>query len=46
MENYAPSVFLRTWALVDAYLCSKIHIFNRPILEEYVSQVKGGPHLF
>ncbi len=27
------------------YLCSRFRIFDRPILEEYVSQVEGGPHL-
>ncbi len=27
------------------YLCSRFCIFDRPILEEYVSQVEGGPHL-
>jgi len=30
---------------VALYLCSRFHIFNKPILEKYVSQVKGGPHL-
>jgi len=30
---------------VASYLCSKFHIFDRPILEEYVFQVEGGPHL-
>jgi len=44
MEDYAPFVFLRNWALMAPYLCSRFHIFNRPILEEYVSQVKRGPH--
>ncbi len=28
-----------------SYLCSKFGFFDRPILEEYVSQVEGGPHL-
>jgi hypothetical protein len=27
------------------YLCSRFCIFDRPILEEYVSQVEGGPYL-
>jgi hypothetical protein len=45
MEDYVPSIFLRNRALMVLYLCSKFHIFNRPILEEYVSQVEGGPHL-
>ncbi len=44
MEDYAPFVFLRNWVLMAPYLCSRFHIFNRPILEEYVSQVKRGPH--
>jgi hypothetical protein len=37
MEDCAPSTFLRSWVLVAPYLCSRFHIFNRPILEEYVS---------
>jgi hypothetical protein len=37
MDIYAPSVFLKSWALVVVCLCSKFHIFDRPILEEYVS---------
>jgi hypothetical protein len=45
MEDYAPSIFLRNWALVASYLCSRFCIFDRPILEEYVSQVEGGGHL-
>ncbi len=45
MEDCAPFAFLRNWALVAPYLCSRFHIFNRPVLEEYVSQVEGGPHL-
>jgi hypothetical protein len=43
MEDYAPSVFLRNGALVASYLCFRFCIFNRPILEKYVSQVGGGP---
>jgi hypothetical protein len=31
---------------VALYLCFKFHIFNRPILEEYVFQIERGPHLF
>jgi hypothetical protein len=31
---------------VVPYLCFRFHIFDKPILEEYVSQVEGGPHLF
>jgi len=45
MEDYAPSVFLGSCALVASYLCSKFHIFNRLILEEYVFQVERGPTL-
>jgi hypothetical protein len=30
---------------VVPYLCSRFHIFDRPVLEKYVSQVKGGLHL-
>ncbi len=37
--------FLRSWALVAPYLCSRFRVFDRPILEEYVSQVEGAPHL-
>jgi hypothetical protein len=32
--------------MVALYLGFKFHIFNTPILEEDVSQVEGGPHLF
>jgi hypothetical protein len=45
MEDCAPSIFLGSSVLVAPYLCSKFHIFDRPILEEYVFQVEGGPHL-
>jgi hypothetical protein len=45
LEDCAPSIFFRSWALMAPYLCSRFHIFDRPILEEYVSQVEGGPHL-
>jgi hypothetical protein len=45
MEYCAPSAFLGSWALVVMYLCSRFRIFNRPILEEYVFYVEGGPHL-
>ncbi len=27
------------------YLCSRFCIFDRRILEEYVSQVEGSPHM-
>ncbi len=46
MEDCAASIFLKSWALVTLYLCSRFHIFDKPILKEYVSQVEGGPHLF
>ncbi len=45
MENYAPSAFLGSWVLVASYLCSRFHIFDRPILDKYVSQVEGDPHM-
>jgi hypothetical protein len=38
--------FLRSWALVAPYLCSRFLIFNRPILEDYVSQVEGAHTYF
>jgi hypothetical protein len=37
MEDCAPFVFLGNWVLVTLYLYSKFHIFDIPILEEYVS---------
>jgi hypothetical protein len=37
MEDCVPLVFLRSWVLMVSYLCSKFHIFDRPILAEYVS---------
>jgi hypothetical protein len=46
MEDYAPSAYLGIWVLVASYLCSRFHIFNRPILEEYVSQVEGAHTCF
>jgi hypothetical protein len=45
MEGCAPFSFLRNWVLVIPYLCSRFNIFDRPVSEEYVSQVEGGPHL-
>jgi hypothetical protein len=42
MEDCAPFGFLMSWVLVNLYLWSKFYIFDRPIEEEYVSQVKGG----
>jgi hypothetical protein len=29
MEDYAPSIFLVSWALVVLYLCFRFHIFNK-----------------
>jgi hypothetical protein len=45
MEDCAPSAFLGSWGLVVPYLCFRFRIFDTPVLEEYVSQVEGGPHL-
>jgi hypothetical protein len=44
MEDYAPFYFLKSWVLMVPYMCSKFHIFDIFILEEYVFQVDGGPH--
>ncbi len=46
MEDGALPVFLGSWVLVVSYMCSKFCIFDKPVLEEYVSQVEGGAHLF
>jgi hypothetical protein len=45
MEDCAPSTFLKSWALVASYLCSRFNIFDKFVMEEYVSQVEGHPHL-
>ncbi len=45
MEDCAPSTFLMNWALVAPYLCSRFRSFDNLVLEEYVFQVEGGPHL-
>jgi len=45
MEIVPHLPFLRCWAPVTLYFCSRFHIFNRFISEEYVSQVEGGPCL-
>ncbi len=42
MKDCVSFAFLMSWALVILYLWSRFCIFNRPILEEYVSQVWGG----
>ncbi len=36
IEYYIPFVFLKSWALVFPYVCSKFHIFDKLVLEEYV----------
>jgi hypothetical protein len=36
MKECAPFIFLRSWVFVALYLCSRFHIFNKPVLEEYV----------
>jgi hypothetical protein len=41
MEDCALSTFLGNWALVALYLCFRFHIFDRSILEKYVSQIEG-----
>jgi hypothetical protein len=45
IKDYAPFVFMGSWVLVAPYLCFRFCIFDRPVLEEYISQVEGGPHL-
>ncbi len=45
MEDYAPYAFIGNQALVAPYLCARFRIFYRPILEEYVFQIEGGPHM-
>jgi hypothetical protein len=42
MHDCAPSVFLRSQALVTLYLCSRFHIFDIVLLEEYVFRLKGA----
>ncbi len=37
MEDCDPFAFLRNWVLMVSYLCSRFRIFDRPILEDYVS---------
>jgi len=46
VEVCAPFAFLGSWVLVFPYLYFRFHIFDRPVWEEYVFQVKGSPHLF
>jgi hypothetical protein len=45
MKDCAPFTFLGSWALVAPFLCLRFLIFDKLVLEEYVSQVEGGPHL-
>jgi hypothetical protein len=42
MEDYASFAFLRSLALVAPYICYRFCIFHRPILEEYVSKLRGA----
>jgi hypothetical protein len=37
MEDYASFICLGSWILVVSYLCSRFRIFDRLVLEEYVS---------
>jgi hypothetical protein len=46
MEHCAPFVFLGNWVLMVSHLCFRFHIFNRHVLEEYVSQVEGAHTCF
>ncbi len=46
MEDYASSTFLGGWTLVAPYLRSRFHIFNRPILDDYLSWVEKAPTYF
>jgi hypothetical protein len=36
-EDYAPFVLLGSWALMAPYFYYRFHIFNKLILDEYVS---------
>jgi hypothetical protein len=45
MEDCATSTFQWSWALVAPYVCYKFRIFDKTILEKYVFQVEGGPHV-
>jgi hypothetical protein len=35
-EDCEPFSFLKSWVLVVLYLCIRFHIFDKPILEEYI----------
>ncbi len=41
-----PICFSRELGFGGSIFAPKFHIFNKLILEEYVYQVEGGPHLF
>jgi hypothetical protein len=45
MEDCAPFIFLKSWALVVLNLCFRFRIFYKLILKAYVFHVEGGPHL-
>jgi hypothetical protein len=46
MEDCAPFIILKNWALVALYLCSRFCIFYRPVLEKYVFQVEESHTCF
>jgi hypothetical protein len=41
-EGLCPIFFLKSWVLMVPYLYFRLRIFNRPVLEEYASQVERG----
>jgi len=45
MEDCALFAFLKSWVLMASYLCSRFRIFDKLVLEKYISQVEGGPTL-
>jgi hypothetical protein len=45
VKDCAPSTFLKSMTIMALYVCFMFCIFNRLVLEEYVFQIKGGPHL-
>jgi len=45
MENCAPTIFLKSLALVAPYLCFKFGIFNSPFWKNMFFQVEKGPYL-
>ncbi len=46
MEDYAPFIFLGSWALVALYLSSKFHLSIQPFCRSIFFKVERGPHLF